>query len=208
MKRRLVNLLSVLSLAICLAACVVWVWSYWVVDEIAVAHAAYPKITDSDFFAKIMNASVRMNRGSIGIAVENSVDDLTLGTQNLRDWSEIYPVGWHFRHGREEAYKSEPSLPYDTLAPRTYLDRFGFFVGTCGIPGLFAEAANFIHHEAALPAWFLVACAAVLPAFRVRAVLRNRRRARMGLCVACGYDLRATPDRRPECGTVSQKAST
>ena len=52
-----------------------------------------------------------------------------------------------------------------------------------------------------VPFWFLVLVFAVPPALILRSELR-RRRSGPGRCAACGYDLRATPDRCPECGAV------
>jgi hypothetical protein len=53
------------------------------------------------------------------------------------------------------------------------------------------------------PHWFPALLFAILPAMRLRAILRTRRRNRAGLCPHCGYDLRATPERCPECGAVA-----
>ena len=52
------------------------------------------------------------------------------------------------------------------------------------------------------PYWFLSTATAVLPlAWGVRA-LRARRGRREGLCRRCGYDLRASAGRCPECGSA------
>ena len=50
--------------------------------------------------------------------------------------------------------------------------------------------------------WMLLGAAASLPP--LFAIVRHRRRAVRGQCGVCGYDLRATPDRCPECGSVPQ----
>lgn len=63
-------------------------------------------------------------------------------------------------------------------------------------------------HHAIIPYWFGLGAAAPLPALAAWLGLRRRRRARRRLCANCGYDLRATPDRCPECGqSVQHNAS-
>jgi hypothetical protein len=54
-----------------------------------------------------------------------------------------------------------------------------------------------------VPYWMLCALTLAFPLIDVRRrwrERRNRRRQRRGLCLICGYDLRATQERCPECG--------
>jgi hypothetical protein len=54
----------------------------------------------------------------------------------------------------------------------------------------------------AAPMWALMLVTALAPAAGVVRLLRRRRRRHRGMCPSCGYDLRASPERCPECGEV------
>jgi hypothetical protein len=109
-----------------------------------------------------------------------------------------FRVGW--RNGgfsaywcRGTAYRWSASGPYGALAGAIY--RRGY--SSDGKP-VYITAASQAH------VWVLALVSAVAPALYVGRKVREPRRPRPGACARCGYDLRATPNRCPECGAAPQ----
>jgi hypothetical protein len=122
-------------------------------------------------------------------AVGSNAGSLALGRQALAP--SISRITTPHGYG----YHTWPAGRGDSLRPLwsflgfryTALTSFGVTVETVEVPYWALAAAS-------------AACPLVLLYFRR---LRPRRRRRLGLCLSCGYDLRATPDRCPECGNAS-----
>jgi hypothetical protein len=94
---------------------------------------------------------------------------------------------------------SDPALtpPFDR--PGVY--SFGGLLITRGL----VHSSNGMTALTPLAFWLLAAVFSVSPILRIRAALRESEedyRRSDGLCPTCGYDLRATPERCPECGAA------
>jgi hypothetical protein len=61
--------------------------------------------------------------------------------------------------------------------------------------------------DADVPDWFLLLLCASPSARALVAWLNNRKGRCANVCVYCGYDLRATPNRCPECGTIPAQSN-
>ena len=58
------------------------------------------------------------------------------------------------------------------------------------------------------PHWCVVVLTAIAPGTLLPSVLRRLKYKHPGLCPSCGYDLRASPERCPECGRESNAIGT
>ena len=192
-RRRMLNLLTLLSLLLCVAVCVLWVRSYWHWDGLYRAQMSPEGMT---WVSKMFRSSSGMLWADIW---HGSYQDRSTA---LYDWIALQRMLTHtgFRDGnsttvRPGAWTYSDVLPRPAVTPRSF-----------GIHYVRKreQVAPGIEHSslrAGIPHGLVAALAIILPAVRTGSWLRRRHRHRVGRCPSCGYDLRATPGRCPECGT-------
>jgi len=79
----------------------------------------------------------------------------------------------------------------------------GFWIENLSFAPSAARSAWLPYTDYVVPLYAVVLVSLILPGMAVRRVLRERKRKRVGLCPTCGYDLRASPQRCPECGAIA-----
>jgi hypothetical protein len=177
MTRRLLNLVTALSLLLSVATAALWVRSYWVRDEWyrdrRVRTAAGGKA------AVILVVS---GGGKVTCRVGRMDHPWVYGPKTGAEWWPPPGQTWAFAQWRRDPWRERATWPW----------AFGFDTFPQPDPVQWTVDA---------PHWAPAAAFALLPVARAVPWFRRRMR-RPGLCPHCGYDLRATPDRCPECGTT------
>ena len=116
----------------------------------------------------------------------------------------VNPVRYDVYYGSLNQFILRPS------GGKVWVDRLGFHLSSeqRSPPATDGGApARSIEWATTVPYWVVAAVFAVLPAvaaLRSLQAYRRRRRAAGGLCARCGYDLRASADRCPECGSPAE----
>jgi hypothetical protein len=191
MLRRLFTLLSALSLLLCVATVALWVRSYWVAYEYA--YERYEGNPD-DRPLVVRSTRISLSRGG----VEASRWLYTAGA----DWVvSKFAEGIPLTYWEESEATRYPSLQ-ETHVP--ILARLGLGWGGYARrdPNLSVDGGWVV-----IPLWVVAVAFAALPAARLMRGTLAARSARAGSCRVCGYDLRATPGRCPECGAPATATS-
>ena len=175
MRRRLLNLLTALSLLLCVVVAALWVRSFWRSDGVqhgGPAETSWGSETGTLVFS-------RSYPGESGIGST---------------------AGWEFNSYPVEPREDSPFINGQQFRYRAFGFEIASYLPARGTVA--ANGANMRFWYVYVPHWFAVAVLALPPSLGLWRRWRRRRKIGAGLCPACGYDLRATPDQCPECGAA------
>ena len=160
------------------------------------------KMVDLAWFSSPRAAGFRFyvamwdQRGLLMLQMAYPLHDLTRRTLDSHRPSWAVPCQWRYL-----------TVP---LSGNSYADRFAG--GKTWRNGFGFNFAHLVYHDqdgypwrqfhVVVPHWFVGLVAAAMGWRTLARLRRAMRRRRYGLCRVCAYDLRATTDRCPECGTA------
>jgi hypothetical protein len=175
------NIVAGVSLLLCTATLMLWMRSYWVFDTFTRGSGTSQPFARWDLTVLSAKGEIECYRSEMRIT---GVADLL-----------VVPLGW--------ARSARPIVAGDDIL-REIRARGILVFGFGFLHDHSARSSNDFHDHAVLvfPYAVVALALALAPAGWAVGYRRRARRVRIGLCPTCGYDLRATPDRCPECGTV------
>ena len=186
--RILLNAATAVSLVLCVATAAMWVRSRGGRDEVS-------------FITQRSSPNGGWGWREWAAVSEHGELLLRTGHRDYRNPENIRYYKWTLlKQWPQWSHDRRTDHPYIVYGPVSYWNRIGFYAHRgWEYQTRWTPAGSF--RSVAVPDWVLLLIFALPPLLRSRRLLSIRRYG-PGLCRACGYDLRATPERCPECGTA------
>ncbi len=181
--RRFSVIPSTLSLLLCLAACVLWIHSYWYTSSIGYEFAVEPTQ------ARAVGLQILYARLTADCWI------CRFPPVERDDYIHLFNAG---RTGPKFFFEHHPDQ-FNELTHRTM--RWFKYIHGQDRPIIGPNDPLFETRRLTIPMPLVVLATALLPAIHLARRSSRRNRKQSGLCANCGYDLRATPQKCPECGT-------
>ncbi len=189
MRRRAFAILLVTSLVLCIITTAGWLCSYWRIDAVSY--------------------SGKWRGGELSF-VEGKLYIWTWTTDSPTMMAMVLSPG--FGYARSALRSVRPRAPYSPSqpdGPRAYILPGGNTTSHFRFAGVYSHtyrvagtaSANDIWYFS-VPCWLILLATAFLPALWLWRRIRHAQYRWHGLCPKCGYDLRASKERCPECGTA------
>jgi hypothetical protein len=184
--RRPLNILTALSLLLCVAVLMVSVRSYWRVDTV------YWHTYVRDDGTAIVHRHWNIASGNGGVWFEaetHDMTDLSVGPKLRATFPARPVVRWNVSRSMNQRPADISSTGFHASLDQRWTNPVGR-----------------VHSRTVRVPWWIVALPAAFLPVRYLSLRRRRRRqyrVAHALCPDCGYDLRASPGRCPECGTTT-----
>jgi hypothetical protein len=183
--RGIFNVICAVSLVLSTAACLAWARGYWRADEFAAGYWNYrPHPRAAGYYDADVLQVVHCN-GRWTVAVREQECVITPHHSRRGPGENGERWTWKAEDAASAVAGGEAEF-WDVARPDGWLG--------------FARESTRWSRTAAFPDAAPTLAFALLPLAWLLTRGRRHGRDRSGLCRVCGYDLRATPDRCPECG--------
>jgi hypothetical protein len=189
-----------MSLVLCAVTIFLFIRSCWRSDNLQCIKKNYQRLGDGtdNIPRSILEINATNEVGCFAIAHEAWV----VRRGPVYDYVDPGGEGMSYWVGSPTPYSVQPR-PFPGGPPKRWTHwEFGHLAYTSVVDS--NESSTYL----SLPWAYLISLTAVLPlAFSIK-LMKHRnaiRRLNQHRCQTCGYDLRATPDRCPECGTIPPK---
>jgi hypothetical protein len=203
LKRWLSWITTAFSLTLCAITCVLWVRSYHVSDALR-----YRKAMDHAFPLHARTALLYSGAGAVQLGWGTGVHYAAEDTPSPSIWSYVcerdpeHPSKTAINSGWKHSFPGFGVLSDSKQGPpMSNLPYLGDLFVPVGYQWQRSTWAMWAPH------WFLALLLSALPMRQLHRWLTVRRRRKGGLCLTCGYDLRGTVERCPECGEIGCAAT-